>query len=208
LCSYAIIVRANLSYVNSGRTMLATEPVSALGERLTVLRKRLKLRQADLAERVGVSRMTVSAWERGEAVPASENLGKLAQVLQVDPQALHDAVSGDRTEITLTYAGENGEAFSVPTSFREHPAQWLRGRDRRLTPRVYESVYGYLERMRQKGCSEEQIAEAERIMTDAAYSQLLTQPRRELDDDDRIVLIHGAWKWIAEVIEQTEGKKL
>jgi orotate phosphoribosyltransferase-like protein len=69
-------------------------------------------------------------------------------------------------------------------------------------------VYGYLERMKKAGLSEEQITEAERIMSDTAYSQLYKHSRREKSEDDQIMDIRAAWKFIAEVIERTEGKKL
>lgn len=238
--------------------------VTALGELLAIFRKRLQLRQEDLAERVGVSRVTISSWERGEAVPTADNLGRLAAELGVSPQDLHEAVAADnstphpgvvqlaralkvarvaaglsqidvaekvgRTRQSVssweradvpTYPGEvmldrlaelyglegGHRAFEAPL-VREAPGiEYSAGR-RRMAPAVYEVVYGYLDRMRKGGCSEEQINEAERLMTDASYSQLYARSRREKTEDDQIMDIHAAWRFIAEVIERTEGKRL
>jgi transcriptional regulator with XRE-family HTH domain len=43
---------------------------TALGKRLTMLRKRLDLTQAQIAEKVGASTRSWSSWERGEEKPS------------------------------------------------------------------------------------------------------------------------------------------
>ncbi len=45
-----------------------------LGEKINYYRKRSKLSQEELAERVGVSRQAVSKWELGDATPEVEKL--------------------------------------------------------------------------------------------------------------------------------------
>ena len=40
-----------------------------LGERLTELRKKANLSQEDIAEKIGVSRQTVSKWELDQSLP-------------------------------------------------------------------------------------------------------------------------------------------
>ena len=52
-----------------------------LPEKILALRKARGMSQADLAEKLYVTRQTVSRWERGSAAPDAENLLRLAQVL-------------------------------------------------------------------------------------------------------------------------------
>lgn len=54
-----------------------------LGEQLVVLRKENKLSQERLAEKVGVTRQTISNWELGETSPNPEQLKALSQIFQV-----------------------------------------------------------------------------------------------------------------------------
>src|SRR5699024_12492480 len=53
-------------------------------ERLKELRKAHKLKQAELAEKLGVSMLTVSVWERGQRMPEFDNLEALSSVLDVN----------------------------------------------------------------------------------------------------------------------------
>jgi len=140
---------------------------------------------------VRVSRVSVVKWETEEAVPSEVNFKRLAEVFHVTPVDLRYPNAAQPSRV------------SEPT-----PSSRAAIEKRRMKPRVYEVVFEYLDRMRRAGCSEEQIEEAERIMTDTAYSQLYARSRREKSDDDQIMDIHAAWKFIAEVIERTEGKKL
>ena len=56
----------------------------SLGTNLQYLRRlSLNMTQEDLAEKLGVSRQTVSKWEKGLSVPDAELLTKLAEVLNV-----------------------------------------------------------------------------------------------------------------------------
>ena len=59
-----------------------------LAERIYSLRKERGLSQERLAEAVGVSRQTVSKWERGAAEPALEKLRALAEVFGVSLDSL------------------------------------------------------------------------------------------------------------------------
>ena len=53
-------------------------------DRLKELRKAHKLKQAELAEKLGVSMFTVSVWERGQRMPEFDNLEALSSVLDVN----------------------------------------------------------------------------------------------------------------------------
>ena len=52
-------------------------------ETLIKRRKEVGMTQDDLAEKLGVSRQSVSKWENGECMPDSEKLIKLAEVLEI-----------------------------------------------------------------------------------------------------------------------------
>jgi transcriptional regulator with XRE-family HTH domain len=58
--------------------------MSIIGRKVRELREEQHLLQADLAERAGISRNTVSRIELGHHLPASDTIEKLAQALQVD----------------------------------------------------------------------------------------------------------------------------
>ena len=55
--------------------------LSALSERLEILRKQKKISQSHLAERAGVSRSSISAYEKGTTLPSVEVGCELCSVL-------------------------------------------------------------------------------------------------------------------------------
>ena len=55
---------------------------NSVGKRIETLRKSKKISQEDLAEKVGVSRMTVYKWESGTSVPNYANMQALARALE------------------------------------------------------------------------------------------------------------------------------
>lgn len=54
-----------------------------IGMNIRVLRKKHKLSQEQLAEKVNVSRQTVAKWENGEALPDIYKYKILADIFQV-----------------------------------------------------------------------------------------------------------------------------
>lgn len=67
----------------------ATMPAAeALGTRLNRLRREAGLTLADVADRLGVSKPTVWAWEKGKARPLPERFDAIAAALGVTPEAL------------------------------------------------------------------------------------------------------------------------
>lgn len=55
-----------------------------VGEKIVSLRKALGLTQADLGEKVGVSRVAITQYELGDTLPSPTTLAKLSQVLSFD----------------------------------------------------------------------------------------------------------------------------
>lgn len=70
-----------------------------IAKNLQFLRKRDKITQEELADKLGVSRQSVSKWETGEAYPETEKLILLCDMFGV---TLDDLMRGDVTEKTET----------------------------------------------------------------------------------------------------------
>lgn len=66
------------------------------GENLYNLRKRQKMSQEKLAEKVGVTRQSVSKWENGESYPEMEKIMKLCDIFHCK---INDLVHEDMTDI-------------------------------------------------------------------------------------------------------------
>jgi transcriptional regulator with XRE-family HTH domain len=57
-------------------------------EKLVILRKRAEMTQAELADRLGVSKKTVLRWERGEGMPDIQKIVQLAKIFSVSTDSL------------------------------------------------------------------------------------------------------------------------
>lgn len=55
--------------------------LSDLGERLQILRKQRKISQAQLADRAGLSRSSISAYEKGATIPSADVIYELCVIL-------------------------------------------------------------------------------------------------------------------------------
>lgn len=58
--------------------------------RIRARREALGISQAELARRVGVVKMSVSQWERGETMPTADKLPTIAAVLECEVVELYD----------------------------------------------------------------------------------------------------------------------
>lgn len=65
----------------------------ALGVRLNRLRREAGMTLADVAQRLGVSKPTVWAWEKGKARPLPERMAAIAEALGAAPEDLAEAGS-------------------------------------------------------------------------------------------------------------------
>lgn len=81
-----------------------------IGKRIKEQRRKLNLTQADLAEKLGVVKGTVSAWETGNRRPSFEMMNDMCELFQV----------------SLGYlAGSSDDAAPVPTPTDEVAVEWL-----------------------------------------------------------------------------------
>lgn len=84
---------------------------NSVGKKIETLRKSKKISQEDLAEKVGVSRMTVYKWESGTAKPNFAKLQALACALEITVSFLAGETLFEYTEEESK--GENEVALSV-----------------------------------------------------------------------------------------------
>ena len=59
-----------------------------IGERLQMVRKHYRVRQAELANILGVSKFTVQSWEQDKSNPSYETLAKICQMYHVSSNFL------------------------------------------------------------------------------------------------------------------------
>ncbi len=73
------------------------------GEKLQILRKENRMSQEKLAERINVSRQAISKWEKGVAVPDTDNIVQLSKFFQVPIEYLlldeYDAIEQVKTTV-------------------------------------------------------------------------------------------------------------
>lgn len=172
--------------------MAVTEVIvkSALGENLRRARRAADLTQQQAADKLGVTKQTISDQERGVSTPPEKSLGALAELYGTTPAELRYGTP----PATLL---REPEASYLRSEFTPNPA--LR---KRLRPGPYARVYQHIEQMVAAGCAIDQIEEAERLMIDGAYNKLNKRDARERTDAEMIMDIDAAWLFIKEVLER------
>ena len=75
--------------------------MATLQQRITQARKSRKLSQANLAERLGITRTACSHWETGRAKPSTKHIEKIAETLAVDA---HWLISGKKRRTVESHA--------------------------------------------------------------------------------------------------------
>ncbi|MCM1223593.1 MAG: helix-turn-helix domain-containing protein [Lachnospiraceae bacterium] len=86
--------------------------VYGLAEKLTLARKKLKMSQAQVAKRVGVSASAVSSYESGDKSPSIEVLIKLADLYKISADYLL-GISYPREQAILDTSGLNKQQLNV-----------------------------------------------------------------------------------------------
>ena len=69
----------NISYLRKGAFM----DYNKIGKFITEERKKQKLTQAKLAEKIFVSEKTISKWENGNGIPDTKSLELLSKIFEV-----------------------------------------------------------------------------------------------------------------------------
>lgn len=87
-----------------------------LGSKLQDLRKSAGMSQEDLAERLGISRQAVSRWERGDALPDTDNLIRLSKLYSV---SLDELVGNTTAPQAIRMEGSESDNDEEDTDYAE-----------------------------------------------------------------------------------------
>ncbi|EGQ8055460.1 LexA family protein [Vibrio alginolyticus] len=82
--------------------------MATLGLKILTRRKELKITQKELAQKVGVSHVTISQWEKEDTAPKGSNLLKLSEALKVSASDLLDDGLNNVTKLDIQ-PGRKGE---------------------------------------------------------------------------------------------------
>lgn len=121
-----------------------------LGEKICYYRKKNKMSQEELAERVGVSRQAVSKWELGDATPEVEKLLSLSRAFGVTTDQLLRPEPPEEGEDPLRYhiprEGETGTGGARRPEGGAYPEEELRRYGKRLGGLIRRKGYmaGYI----------------------------------------------------------------
>ncbi|MBQ9680405.1 MAG: helix-turn-helix domain-containing protein [Ruminococcus sp.] len=80
-----------------------------LGERLFELRKTEGLSQEEVAERLSVTRQTVSKWETGQSTPDFDKVLPLCELYHISTEELFTGEKSDHSEISVSEALNDNE---------------------------------------------------------------------------------------------------
>ena len=74
----------------------------AIGDKIMYQRKLKRIKQADLADKIGVSLRTLQRWELGQYFPNTEDISKIAQVLNVPVSEFMDSSPENKDNLPIT----------------------------------------------------------------------------------------------------------
>ena len=74
------------------------EEKMSLGRFISLRRKFLRMTQEELAEKIGVSKSAIAKWETERGLPDRDNLGRLAEVMNVSVDDLHRLIRNAANE--------------------------------------------------------------------------------------------------------------
>ncbi len=74
------------------------DEMTSLGRFISLRRKYLRLTQEELAEKIGVSKSAIAKWETERGIPDRDNLGRLADVINVSLDDLHRLIRNSANE--------------------------------------------------------------------------------------------------------------
>ena len=118
-----------------------------LSEKIGIIRKARKFTQEELGDKIGVSRQTVSSWEKGEFEPTLDSIRAIAQVLDVSfDTLLDDEIDLKDKQVlnrALKHLGEETKE-KVNNSFRYRIRQYSIKNKDYATIVVYFTILGLL----------------------------------------------------------------
>jgi transcriptional regulator with XRE-family HTH domain len=176
------------------------EPES-FGQRVRSSRQRLRMpdgrrwTQGDLAKAVGVERNTVSRWENGGMLPKDPAIiAVLARVLRVSTDWL---LGGLGVPHNSNIPNTNAVMELPQQQYGERPSS-----AEALPPGASDLVLRYLERLMSLGCTQMQVAEAERIMVMLAQHDLSDRPFSQRDSSEVQLDVDAAWDFVVQVLRR------
>ena len=87
-----------------------------INEKISILRRDSGLSQDELAERLNVSRQSVSKWETGSALPDSDKILALAELFDVST----DFLLGVENTVSINVSGLSGKDIELINSIVSH----------------------------------------------------------------------------------------
>lgn len=90
---------------------MTNQKLKVIGQRIRSARLRADLKQAALAQQIGVSRTSLTAWERGWHAPAVANLYRLASAVGVSLEYLLGSEGDTGASITERGTAERVETY-------------------------------------------------------------------------------------------------
>ena len=84
--------------------------IDSIGSRIARLREKNGMSQTILAQRIGITRAGVQAWECGNSMPSTEKLTTLSDLLHVSTDYLLD-IQTEKSLCLDDYSGEEQELF-------------------------------------------------------------------------------------------------
>lgn len=141
---------------------------SNLGQRIASLRTDRGLTQADLAERVAISRVALSNLESTRSVPGERTIVLLAGIFHMEP---HDLVADTDYPVAkaerLPAVANRHTEVDLQLALLERDLRWLEGAPRAVAARVRSGWQGKLAALRSASAD---VVESERLA--AALDQL------------------------------------
>ncbi len=173
-----------------------------VGQVIRARREAMGLRQQDLADKLGIHLQSVSRIENGLVEINKKRLEQIAEVFGTKLHVLmregdpdwHAIVEAEKTGAAPVFM-DNPPPIARVSEFNRNAAY-----KHRLRPAVYERVYGYIDKLRSAGATDEQLDEAERLMADSAYNKLNARDPKERTEEDMLLDVDDAWDYIREVL--------
>ena len=86
---------------------------NSFGKRLKLFRKKSGLTQDDLADKIGVSYMTVRRWEAEKVTPRMDEIKKMCQVLNISEEELFNNSENAKWILTIKIADNKKEVIDL-----------------------------------------------------------------------------------------------